>query len=411
MRARFMTVLSLVKAWIALWRLALSGDETVRMDHEIAHDGYPPISDQLPQSTQAEPAQRPPRKRRSERLEETPFWQFRSGILDRLDEYFYCMRQLKRHDKNAYDLFARIGFTVPADRYYNGHNDDNKRRFAATTRRSFGGMLFGTSGSERELAQIEVLPSFMYFTKLRAPAGIQFTKGEIYSFSALYNDRDRAKTGFAAVCTCHVAIDGNGTPRLLKELVNSVSHITPLKTRRGRTRKGAAVTIRSRDWAYPRWTVDGAANHHETPNEWITGLFLMCFITCDECQNKIIVRTKHGGITSAFGIDVKRAKYFFSDREATALAADGKRKRIFHSVIAHDRVLDDSRTVTVKYHYRGIRHFGWNGYQVGIVLPKFNEILKFPKAASYEQDVKDDERAEMASATEVARKFDEALSV
>ena len=42
-------------------------------------------------------------------------WHFKSAILDRLDEYFVCFRRLKRHDRDAYDLFARMGLAIPAD--------------------------------------------------------------------------------------------------------------------------------------------------------------------------------------------------------------------------------------------------------------------------------------------------------
>jgi hypothetical protein len=107
-----------------------------------------------------------------------------------------------------------------------------------------------------------------------------------------------------------------------------------------------------------------------------------------------VIRAKKEGCIAAFGIDVKRGKYFFADREVE-LATDGRKKRIFHSVIAHDRHIGQNRTTRVRDHYRGLRDFNWNGYGIHIVWPKHSGVLEFDKPARYEEDVAVTARSKM----------------
>ena len=61
------------------------------------------------------PPARVPRVRRP-RAQHDFIWNFRHGLLERLDEYFVCVaRRLRQHDPGAYELFRRVGFTVSAD--------------------------------------------------------------------------------------------------------------------------------------------------------------------------------------------------------------------------------------------------------------------------------------------------------
>lgn len=59
---------------------------------------------------------------------------------------------------------------------------------------------------------------------------------------------------------------------------------------------------------------------------------------------------------------------FFRDRDRTAIARDGKRKRIVHHVQEHVR----SNGQTVKAHLRGIRQFRWHDYNVAVTVPEFH---------------------------------------
>ncbi len=59
-------------------------------------------------------------------------------------------------------------------------------------------------------------------------------------------------------------------------------------------------------------------------------------------------------------------KYFFKDR-IKAKTAQGNTKPIYHAVASHFREVKSGVT-TVKTHYRGARHFFWNGYEIKIVM-------------------------------------------
>ena len=75
-------------------------------------------------------------------------------------------------------------------------------------------------------------------------------------------------------------------------------------------------------------------------------------------------------VVRVFYVDVKtffRSPYFFKDRDK-AVNQNGKTKKIFHIVAAHERSLPDGNKKFVKSHFRGIRKFMWNGYKVNIIL-------------------------------------------
>lgn len=75
-------------------------------------------------------------------------------------------------------------------------------------------------------------------------------------------------------------------------------------------------------------------------------------------------KTVHDKAT--FCIPQNEAKYYFKDRTITD---NGRRKPIFHWVIAHKRRLKD-RVTTVKTHTRGNKNFTWGRYSIKIMLPK-----------------------------------------
>jgi hypothetical protein len=130
-----------------------------------------------------------------------------------------------------------------------------------------------------------------------------------------------------------------------------------------------AFMLRQREWRLPQWVLEVADLKKKTPDEWAGGLLRMALATYVEATERIIIRVKKQTDVAAFGIELKRASYFFRDREARALAADGKRKRIFHSVIRHSRRISETHWTDVRAHFRGLRDFDWNGYAVHIVFP------------------------------------------
>jgi hypothetical protein len=147
-----------------------------------------------------------------------------------------------------------------------------------------------------------------------------------------------------------------------------------------------------------------------TPEDRLTGALAIALLTYHDATDRIIIRVRKDGDVAAFGIELPRARTFFADRSVTALARDGRRKRIFHSVSAHTRQLAGDRTVDVREHYRGLRTFDWKGYAVHIVLPSNGFVMKFDGASRYFEDVSETRRPHYVGNAETGAKIAAVLS-
>ena len=132
--------------------------------------------------------------------------------------------------------------------------------------------------------------------------------------------------------------------------------------------------------------------------------FKMAFLTYDAVVEKIQIRVSKGSMVAMFSIILPTAKVFFRDRRVEA-ATDGKRRRIFHSVVDHIREYSDHTTL-IKAHYRGSRDFEWNDYRIHIVLPEVKP--DFSIAASYSED--QETATEYVGARELGKAYAEVLS-
>jgi len=320
--------------------------------------------------------------RRAQVFEDSFCWSFRHTILERLDEYFICIRRLRRHDPSAYQLFRKIGFTVASGWYAAGDHPENRERLKALPRLSFGGVLVATDTDTPNA----VLPSFLYFRRLIRPSLVQSFRGDVYALSFIFDDRSVAAhwaSRMQVVVECHIGMSHDGTLALLKERVEQVHEFDTHSrgTKRHRLRRT------SHHWDYPQWIKDAGAKHSKSPNDWATEMFVTTMLTHGLAINKFIIRARKGECVAAFGIALERAKTFFRDRDKTLVARDGKRKRIFHSVRAHTRMISTSQTADVRAHYRGLRTFDWCGYGMHIVLPEHTGVMKFESPGKYLTDI------------------------
>jgi hypothetical protein len=83
------------------------------------------------------------------------------------------------------------------------------------------------------------------------------------------------------------------------------------------------------------------------------------------------VGVRKSGARATFLVGPNRTKYYFKDRDRTALCPDGSRRRIVHYVKEHQRIRD-GKTSTVHEHIRGASRFTWNGFECAVTAPKFN---------------------------------------
>src|SRR5262249_46502900 len=148
-----------------------------------------------------------------------------------------------------------------------------------------------------------------------------------------------------AIVECYIGIHSDGSLEVLKELVKTR---TPVFSRQKRRRE--LVHLEHREWRFPLWMWDLCDDTTESCR-LAREMFAMAMLTHHATLDYIAVRPQQGGWVAACGIDLPQAKRFFADRQIE-LAADGKRKRIFHAVASHDRRLEHG-TTRVRAHYRG----------------------------------------------------------
>lgn len=314
-------------------------------------------------------------------------WHFRSTILDHLDEYFDCLEHMRRADADNYAYFSKVGFVVTGQAYMNPEYDGYRSLLATRPRVSQGGILFAIRDvALNNLDADRVYPSFIYFSRFRKPINVPIAgvtpEDAIYRVNVVFDDRARRRMNQrAAHFFYHVKLTPQGDVALLREWEARIA-TTVLRPNRKRKRP---VTLTRKQWtyAYPEWVCRWAAEHKDdntnrnkgvTPESLTCDMFRMAFLTYHDSLDRLIIRAERRGAVAAFGIDLSRAKYFFADRHIEA-AADGRRRRIFHSVTTHTRRLSTGTTTMVRTHYRGARVFDWNACRIQIVLPTNNVFM------------------------------------
>jgi hypothetical protein len=80
-------------------------------------------------------------------------------------------------------------------------------------------------------------------------------------------------------------------------------------------------------------------------------------------MSMVRVEASKGAEIAVFGVDITRTPYFFKDRDKV------EGRRIFHIVRTHQRVRADGTVRPIKTHFRGLRYFRWNGYDIKITVP------------------------------------------
>jgi hypothetical protein len=323
-------------------------------------------------------------------------WRFRTHILDRLDEYFDCMKRMRQYDHDAYKLYSRVGLSIPNEHFLEA---------SLSARPSFGGFFFALADRQSELVQ----PSFVYFSKVVSPTGVQRARGDIYRITTLYDGKRKVGRNFnvAAPLSCHVAVDERNGMTLLKELCMSERTVT----RRDRSgRKRDSIRLKTHSWQYPAWVSEISSEKGTSPEEFACAWLRTGIATHMASTKRLVVQVARGSCRAAFSVDLARAPYFFADRDPIELARDGKRKRIFHAVQAHNRALTGGKTTTVKHHYRGLRSFQWKSYQVHIVFPKNNFVYRMDVPGVYVDDIPEDQRAKYFDSERTAEVLDRVLA-
>ena len=342
------------------------------------------------------PTETPPTPKATKESQRDPdLYSFKAHILDYLDDQFEVLGRMKKHDREAYTLYKKVGAFIMADmwKFENAWDYEEYRHMRGwwkTHRPSFAAFYMGHHFGE-DLCDDKVRPSFMYFSKYdrkHPPIGIQRPRGDdgdVYTVSFYYDDT--VLGGMVARYAVHVTPEGD--IQCLKSLLDEPVEIRA-KRRSGHVRKGQTFRVPNRKWGYPPFFENYAAEQNKPVEDMLVASFVMAVNAYSRQHEEMTkIRVTKGGLAAVFSIPVLRTPYFFKDREYYKTPS-GSRKPIFHIVRSHKRDLVSGGETYVRTHFRGQRAFQWNGYDIRITVPGWHH-LDLAGMDAKAQDVADDD--------------------
>ncbi len=337
-------------------------------------------------------------------LNQTAAFAHFEDILDDLPECRRSIGKLRKIDRDAWDYHHKLGARVVSDRIHQGFILPSlDRAFQRSLPAS--GMVFCP---RRHWTNEYIYPTFVYFQKLTKRADyfdIPNDAVAFYRMTVLYVDvtkHDGVGRPVTGGLSCMVAVTESGRVHLLQELQTETfetPHARHSRTksigRNGRAGHGSTSGYSRHKVHIPRgksWKRQYIGYHPllytwardkkkpDTPQGLVSGLFTHSANTfASSVTEDFQVRAERHGVSVAFSVALGRTPYFFKDRQTT-VAKDGKRKRIFHAVVEHQRVYPSGKVATVRAHYRGERRFEWHGETITITAPE-NSVMTWDAAA------------------------------
>lgn len=313
---------------------------------------------------------------------------FKRTILDHLDDNIKIMGRMKSHFPQEYGLYSQIGAVVLA-------RDDATVSFDELmsnpvspwflkARPSFGAVVSGDPYSVNKGKDHPLYPRLMHFLKMKSPRDIKkrlFERGrdaiqpisptsDLYIFTEYYDEQDWArlfpKKSRADWSLCRF-FDKAFAVEIPLEITQD-GRVRPLKLLRERHVRFGKDGIFQRRWdyPYPKTYIQSYKNELGKLSQqdfilWNVGLILGWYEAAT--YSIIQVRATKNGICTLINVNVEETPDFFEDREDVVI--DGIKKRIFHIVRAHERIGSKG----VRIHFRGLRQFVWNGYEIEISVP------------------------------------------
>ena len=348
------------------------------------------------------PTETPPTPKASKESQRDPdLYSFKAHILDYLDDQFEVLKRMKKHDREAYALYKKVGAFIMADmwEFENAWDHEEYRHMRGwwkTHRPSFAAFYMGHHWREiniigADIRDDKIRPSFIYFSKYdrkHPPIGIQRPRGDgdVYTVSFYFDGAAERGMPYGGVAQYAVHVTPEGDIQCLKSLLDEPVEVR-VKKRRGR---GRTFRVPNRKWGYPPF-FENYAEEVNTPIEnFLIGTFVMAVSAYSRQHEEMTkIRVTKGGLAAVFSIPVLRTPYFFKDREYYKTPS-GSRKPIFHIVRSHKRDLVSGGETYVRTHFRGQRAFQWNGYDIRITVPGWHH-LDLAGMDAKAQDVADDD--------------------
>lgn len=313
-------------------------------------------------TTEPPPRVRAPQPKRED-VHLTGSFYFKDDILDQLDDYFVVLRRMRKADRDTYDELSRLGaVVVPKEALA---EDDLPPRFYEALP-ACGGVLIPPSADPKH----HVSPRFVSFRKWERrgrPVTVEpCLPGETLYSLTFYWDDHHDKRPICAASDNFVALGPAGL-RPLRTLAWSGQEVMARK--RGATARNSygsgKISIPTRRWQFDPWTVQSASERHEPSiSDYVAKLFRLAVWWWEYATEGAMVRVavNKDDLTASFSVNVERLPYFFADRD------DRTGGKVFHIVRTHERQIGN-RAIPVRMHFRGKRHFQWNGYDVLVSVP------------------------------------------
>ena len=344
---------------------------------------------------------------RRARRSDADLLRLKQSILDHLDDNTKIFGRMKAFFPSEYGLYSQVGASIiPGDADFIDFKDMTALELEVQpispwfnkARPAFGALVTGNPHDCIPEKGRPLHPRLTHFLKVKPEKRrkIMFGRGrahdtiqpiretsDLYIFTLYYDEKDWARLfpaktrddrdmarfySKAFAIELPVEITEEGTMRPLKILWDR-----PLKigqTPRSRQPLGygdVRRSVRAWDYPYPKGFTRGMkiAITSEQLILYEAGLALRAY---EEASSSMIqVRATKGDVCTLINVDVEETPDFFLDREHVII--DGIKKRIFHIVRPHERLLGGNRSTNVHLHFRGLRQFVWNGYEVDISVP------------------------------------------
>ncbi|MET0742705.1 MAG: hypothetical protein ABWY78_04985 [Microvirga sp.] len=288
-------------------------------------------------------------------------FRFREDLLDQLDGYMAYIRRMKKSDKQAYELYHRVGGQILPRSAYIFVDPKFTPRWRAGYRGSFA--CVAIAPDEKYDSKKSIPPRFLYYQKINKIPGASIEHvegGSNYLVVAHFDRRDDKRWRRAYPFSIFVNIDDQCQLRVLREsrtLTNRIRH-----RKRVPGYANVSVVAQGHCMDFDREWTRQAKRRGEDIHTYVAGLFCM-IAEAQERGGMVRVAATREHCTAVFTVDVEHTPRFFRDRQAHFNEA-GNKKRIFHIVRAHMR-----NGKATKLHFRGERDFEWNGYHVHITVP------------------------------------------
>jgi len=257
-------------------------------------------------------------------------------LLDRMEMAFEDMRVLRAACPDAYRLASRLGVNIVSSDY--GFYNQIEPYFL----RSLPSQVCAYVGYTGDESSDFVPCRFIVMQKHKRPVNVELRPGVvIYEVAMTYKFDGKACAG-----SFHVAINQNGDVAPLKEC-------RPKYHRKSR--------LARMEWSYSEHLSDLASDNSMSIEQLAHNLVAHASSAQLASEQGLSVRVEKGKNRLAFSVDMLRTPYFFQDRQKV-VNENGRTKPILHIVRAHRR----KNGKVVKSHWRGLREFQWNGYNVKI---------------------------------------------